>query len=237
MRQTGRPSLASRLGGPHTALLIALLVAFAVYPILGETQWARTLLTIALTFMMASALFAVHSHRRVFIIGLILAVGAVAAMVLGHAFRLETARPIATGLEFMFMVVLAASIFSNVLRAKEVTMDTVFGASCVYLMLGMIWGGIYELVETFEPGSFNLGGLQSDGAGPETDSSASKLMYYSFITMTTVGYGDVTPLSPAARAFAALHGLVGQLYIAIIVARLVGLEVAHRMQGGTRERK
>jgi hypothetical protein len=216
----------------YTGLLFALLGAFALFPLLGEAPWARLVLSITLMLMMASALFAIQSHRRVFVMGLGLAVANAAAMVLAYVFAVEWAEPVNTGLSFLFLILLTVVIFSDVMRAEVVDLNTVFGACCVYLMLGMIWSGVYELIEYFQPGSFTLGGAQR-GTVSRADSSSSELFYYSFITMTTVGYGDVTPVSAAARAFAALHGLVGQLYIAIVVARLVGLEVANRMQGGT----
>jgi hypothetical protein len=86
----------------------------------------------------------------------------------------------------------------------------------LYLLLGLVWGVIYATIEMHAPGSF-AGTLR-------LDERLSDWVYYSFVTLTTVGYGDITPLSMAARAVAMLEALVGQLYPAIIIARLVSLQ-------------
>jgi hypothetical protein len=224
--------IAARLGGHNTLLLVTLLCAFAVSPLLGSFSWAKLTLSIILILVMISALLSIRGQTRIFRIGLILGSATLVAMLANDVIGITAAHPYATVFEFAFMAVLAVAIFINVLRSERVTMDTVLGACCVYLMLGMVWAGIYNLIETFIPGSFDFGGLaEPTPVGSLGESEMSRLFYFSFITMTTVGYGDVTPLSPTARTFAALHGLVGQLYIAIVVARLVGLEISNRMSG------
>ena len=106
-----------------------------------------------------------------------------------------------------------------VLRAARVTHNTVLAAICVYVLLGVLWGFIFLIIHHANADAFDLG----DGkAHPET-----QLRYFSMITLTTVGYGDIVPKSPEARAFAALEALFAQIYLAAIVARLVGIEVAH----------
>lgn len=220
----------SSLRRPHTSLLATLMGAFALYPLLGDFGWGRIVVSAALLLVMASALVAIWRHHKIAVFGTVLAVGAIVAGVLAYYFEIPLARPILTAIEFTFLSVLSISILLDVMRAKRVTMDTVFGACCVYLMFGMTWTGIYELIEILSPGSFDFGSLgaaESAVAGFET---MSKLSYFSFITMTTVGYGDVTPLSPAARAFSSLQGLVGQLYMAIVIARFVAMELSERMQ-------
>ncbi len=90
----------------------------------------------------------------------------------------------------------------------------------MYLLLGFIWAHAYELVALWHPGAF-AGAV--DGSLPWT--------YYSFVTLTTVGYGDITPVHPLARAVAVLEALTGQLYLAIMLARLVSLELQSRRDG------
>lgn len=215
---------------PHTSLLAAVLGSFALYPLLGGFAWGRTAVSIALLLVMASALVAIWKHHRIALLGAVLAVGALIAMVPAYYFEVPFAKPVLTVIEFTFLLILAISILLDVMRAERVTMDTVFGACCVYLMFGLTWTGIYELIETLSPGSFDFGLLGSPDGASEGFETMSKLSYFSLITMTTVGYGDVTPLSPAARSFSALQGLVGQLYMAIVIARFVAMELSERMQ-------
>jgi voltage-gated potassium channel Kch len=101
-----------------------------------------------------------------------------------------------------------------------VTVDTICASLCIYLLLGVCWSGIHVLAEVLEPGSFQL-----PGHGPDAQ-FVDFALYYSLVTMTTLGYGDVIPSSPSTRMFAATEAIMGQLYIAVLVARLVGLHIA-----------
>jgi hypothetical protein len=113
-------------------------------------------------------------------------------------------------------------VLSRVFQKGRVTHYRIQGAIAVYLLLGLTWGIAYILIELQTPGSFNLG-IASDRSQLSSD-----MMYYSIVTLTTVGYGDITPLSAAARNLSNLEGLVGQLYPAILLGRLVSLEITHR---------
>jgi hypothetical protein len=108
-----------------------------------------------------------------------------------------------------------------VLRRGPVTRRRIEGAVAVYLLVGLIWGQAYALVAHARPGAF---------AGAVSGEGLQAWIYYSFVTLTTIGYGDITPLHPAARSLAMLEALIGQLYPAILLARLVSLEL-HSRQG------
>jgi len=112
---------------------------------------------------------------------------------------------------------LVALILTQVFRAGPVTIHRIEGAVAVYLLLGIVWGLAYRLVWLVAPGAF------TEGGGPVADPSS--LYYFSFVTLTTVGYGDVLPVGQAARGLATLEALTGQLYPAILIARLVSLEI------------
>ena len=110
----------------------------------------------------------------------------------------------------MTLVVLAQAF-----RAGPVNVHRVQGAVAAYLLLGLVWALAYELVALGAPGAFSGTGLGGD-VRPD-------FIYFSFVTLTTVGYGDVTPVDPVARSLAVAEGLTGQLYPAILLARLVSL--------------
>ncbi len=112
---------------------------------------------------------------------------------------------------------------------RQASGDAIFGAVCGYLLLGIIWSLLYSAVETASPGSFHMpGATGAGGAAAPPDRGA--LGYYSFITLATVGYGDVTPNTPLARTLAWMEAVVGQLYLAILVAGLVGFKVSQAMK-------
>lgn len=218
----------SSIGGRYGLLLATLLIVFAVLPFLGSYPWARTATIGATVLMVAAALSAIWSHAKLLVAGLLLGGGVVVALLLGRFFDLPAGESFAPALRFCFLALVAVSLILDIARSRRVNMDVVFGACCVYLLIGLIWASLYQVTEAAAPGSFDFGPLAGGADGAEE----GRLAYFSFITMTTVGYGDVTPLAPVARTLAAMQGLVGQLYLAIVIARLVGLEISTRMRDG-----
>lgn len=131
---------------------------------------------------------------------------------------------------------LAAGFFAfalyGILRAifaTEVSGDAIFGTVCGYLLLGIIWGLMYSAVETASPGSFAMPSSGSvEGVPVPLDRGA--LSYFSFVTLATVGYGDVTPTTPLTRTLAWMEAITGQFYLAILVAGLVGFKVTQAIR-------
>ena len=116
------------------------------------------------------------------------------------------------------------TILVYVLRGARVTMDKIFAAICVYLLMGYAWAFIYALLEELQPGSFVA---LSTIAPNDYVARYMEMRYLSFMTLTTVGYGDIVPHSPATRTLAALEAVAGQIYLTVLVARLVGLHIVH----------
>jgi hypothetical protein len=110
-------------------------------------------------------------------------------------------------------------ILSYIFRKKEVTSDVIMGSICAYFLLGIIWSEIHSFLEMLQPGSFQMPQLA------DSDVSSS-FLYFSFVTLTTLGYGDMVPLTSGAKAFAFLEAIFGQLYLAILIAKLVGTHIA-----------
>ena len=121
------------------------------------------------------------------------------------------------------VALLTAVVLAQVFRAGPVTRYRIQGAMAVYLLLGLTWAIGYQLLALRRPGAFAGSGVEGD--------LPQRWLYYSFVTLTTVGYGDITPVHPVARSLAVLEALTGQLYPAILLARLVSLEVQTRGNG------
>ncbi|MGI9260983.1 MAG: ion channel, partial [Woeseiaceae bacterium] len=123
---------------------------------------------------------------------------------------------------FGFLLIAIAFTLQQVAFGTEITFNRLVGAVCVYLLLGTIWALAYSLIGSLEPGSFK-GLSPHDGRGWD-----SEWLYFSFVTMTTLGYGDISPVSATARALAYVQAIFGQFYIAILVAGLVSGYISNR---------
>jgi voltage-gated potassium channel len=137
-------------------------------------------------------------------------------------------RYVLQGLVLAFAVVV---ILNHVLREKLVTTDEVFGAVCGYLLAAGFWANLYALTELFLPGSFNM----SQEFARELEHWNGRVAvfdYFSLVTLTTMGYGDITPVRAPATIFCTLEAIFGQFYIAVLVAQLVGLRLAQALRPG-----
>lgn len=129
--------------------------------------------------------------------------------------------PEKTGLLFplAFYIFTVCILLSRILKDETVTVDTLYGAACVYLLMGLTWLTAFQLVEKLHPGSFRIDAPQPEAVPIKW----SDLLFFSYVTLTTLGYGDVTPVTSPARSLAILEAMTGTLYVAFLVARLVGL--------------
>ncbi len=150
-------------------------------------------------------------HPLVRWVGVLLALGAVAADQM-KGFHASLTEALCT---LGYCQLLLWVLWQRVFAPGRVTANKLVGAVTIYILLGVIWSQVYAIIELLVPGSFRFG---SEFGGMPVESN---LMYFSFITLTTVGYGDATPVMPMAHAMAVLEALVGQLYLAILIGRLV----------------
>jgi len=114
-------------------------------------------------------------------------------------------------------------LFARVLHSKHIDWDTISGSICIYLLIGALWAVCYALALAVDPAAIAFNSEQ-----PATSGRFGLLMYFSFVTLTTLGYGDIVPHSPLARSLAALEAVIGPLYLTIMIARLVGLHIGNQ---------
>ena len=201
-------------------LLAGLLVLLLVAPVLTEPYpgFTGTLLTATLVI----ALFSMSASRRFLRIAWTLVALKVALTVAGYfddAAIIFVAESVV-----VFTFFLLATVFSiqRVLEGEYVDMNRIAGAIGVYMLIGLIWASLYFFMAVFDPEAFT--GLSAP-AGSETQHMNAvymDLLYYSYVTLSTLGYGDVTPVSRAAQSLAYLEAISGVMYVAILVAALVG---------------
>ncbi len=118
----------------------------------------------------------------------------------------------------LFFAVAAIIIVRHLVNQKVITVDLLLGAVCGYFLIGFMWGDIYSLLETIQPGSFNFGEQEV----PDIDS----LIYFSFVTLATLGYGDIVPLTKQAQSLAIIEAIMGQMYLVVNIATLVAIRIS-----------
>jgi len=149
---------------------------------------------------------------------------AIAGVNWGNAFGLlqSNARAI-DGLLVLYLGMMVSSFSHHIFTSKQVDLELISAALCLYLLLAMLWASLFTLLEGFMPGSFAGSGL----AQAETLREYHQYFnYFSFVTITTLGYGDITPQTPLAMTLCQVEAILGQFFIAVLVARLVGIQIA-----------
>jgi hypothetical protein len=129
-----------------------------------------------------------------------------------------------------FVAFVTGVILLRIIREERVSNDTILGGICVYLLLGLLFESVFEIVEFVLPGSFRSGTVALGELAQSQGDVARypELVYYSFVTLTTLGYGDITPVGSLPRVLSTAEAVIGQLYLAILVAALVGMRLAQR---------
>jgi hypothetical protein len=212
---------------PLLSLLIALLALLLLYPFFASSVMAHAFWDICTSAVLLLGLYAISHVRRRLVIALILSIAVLGTKWSGYVIDNAMLLLVNYGLAAIFFIFTACLLLGDVLRKGAVTADKIYGALCVYLLIGLTWGFMFLTLEGVQPGSFQFGQARSTGI----EKDPATLVYFSFVTLSTVGYGDITPLSPPARSFAFMEAIIGQIYLAVLVARLVGLYIASAMEG------
>jgi Ion channel len=224
-RRLGRARVALAQGahvhGAHryAVLFYALLLTLAAAPLLTALGFDADLLQIFLTFSLLVALLGVPGHRRRMLLLIVAAVvvGLRVAPASAVGDRLSTGALVAGS---ALALVAAASAVRFAVRAPAIDSEHIYAALSAYLLGGLFFGVLHWAIAATWPGSFSEAGAATSAPFP-----LSTAIYYSFVTLATLGYGDVVPRTEVARGLAVLEAVGGQLYIAVTIARLVGAQL------------
>jgi len=206
-----------------STFLFLLFVIFFISPFI-DSHLADLLISMFLFLLLVSGIANV-TERKLFQIGASVVAGA--AMIFNVLHQVFPGKGMNAwwhlfAIAYFFLLIWV--LLNQVFRAGPVTAHRVRGAVAVYLLIGLTWAFIYQLIALVIPGAMSFPASMAAQPGePEYESS---LTYFSFVTMTTLGYGDIVPVSPVARVFVIMEALIGQLYPATLLARLVSLEIS-----------
>ncbi len=198
---------------PDLLLFLSLLASILLTPVLDQNNWGRLVLAVVTFVPVVISTIRLSQIKGWVWPSVLLALGNLIFVVAGNTFPSR----ILTGFRWLFLgaffALTVVGLFSYLRNSRTVARAELYTAANVYLLLGMLWAAIYLAIDSFSPGSIQM---RSAPAGRDTE-----LLYFSLITLSTVGYGDIVPLSGMARIVAALEGVTGVLYIATTVALLV----------------
>jgi hypothetical protein len=209
--------------GQFGFLFVSLLATFIVPELLPDEGNFRWQLPLFLSVVMLTALNTVSDRRAEFwVAALLLLFGLVPEWM--HAFGVENTDIWGKILIAVFLLYVAVLILRTVLRATEIDIEVILGALCIYLMFALVWGIAYQIVAIRQAGAFSIPPALIEGAANPEQAIAAALQYFSFVTITTLGYGDIQPVVPLARSLAITEALFGQIYLVTLIARLVSME-------------
>jgi hypothetical protein len=214
---------------PLTVLLVILVGVLAVSPALEAELFHPLLVQLGFSVLLLVAGWACSARRREFVgIAIVIAAILVCTWVgYFHPTRATLIAKPAVAAVFCFLVLVITA--RRVFAGGAVTPDTIAGGVAVYLLAGFAFACMFAMADLIHPGSLRLGpGFTVPGTQPVASGHVLPFIYYSFVTLLTVGYGDVTAGTSETRILAVLEALVGQLYLAVLIGRLVGAYVSVR---------
>lgn len=204
--------------------LIALFVLLGTVPFVDEFAGGLLVESVLLTLVLLSAVIAVGGRRRSLVVGVLLATPAVVSKWTAHFWPDYSPPEFTQAAAILFLSFVTVQLFSFIVTAPQVNSEVLCAAIAVYLILGLTWAFAYSLVAVLNPHAFAFT-VSSD---PNQMMIRFQALYFSFITLTTVGYGDIVPVSKVARFLAMSEATVGMFFATILIARLVTLYSGNR---------
>jgi len=207
-------------------LFVFLLASLVLYPYTGENGFRYYMFRFMGAAVVLLSVYAVSFRRSLVIVALLLAGPAILQHTLLHEFNPGALSILRTSLSLVFDVFIIVVIFRRVFTHERPNAETIFGALCIYLLIGFSFASLYGMVASFQPHAFYLDPITNSHALPDR----FDLIYYSFGTMSSLGASGITPVSGEARSLSVIEAILGVLYLAVLISRLMG---AYRTQPGS----
>jgi hypothetical protein len=212
----------------YSLLLVTLFLLFVLHPLLHEFALGQWVYDALFTLLFVAAFLFLFRRIRYRFASVLLGAPTVVAIWTGYVVPGIPAVPLTVAFHLfatLFLGLAVAAILQATHEANTISADTLAGAFCGYVLVGVVFAHLYSIVDAVVPGSF-VAQAELAARVPMSEHRRYLLSYYSFMTLTTVGYGDVIPATAPARSLACLEALLGQFYIAVVMAELIGLKVS-----------
>ena len=205
--------------------VLALISIFLIVPIFDKNFYTHLILQCSFTSLIIFTLYTLDGQKVFFSAGLLLLLPLIYFDSKSFSNESFVCLTLASFFSALFTLLAIAILMKKILHARLVSSELIFAALMVYLFAGILWANIYFIQNLLTPGSFQGAGLVS--FEPRNFSNIYEqqfnFLYYSFATLATLGMGDITPLNHLAKSLTALEAMFGQLFVAIIIAKLVSV--------------
>lgn len=218
LRQRVLPGIGARKYSA-AELLVALVLLFLVTPFVEDLPRGDLVEVALMSVVMVSAVLAVGGRRRTLGIALLLVTPALAAKWANHVWPQQVPRETFLAASIVFFLFILAHLLRSILRAPRVDAQVLCAGISGFLIMGLLWIPAYLLAARGSPAAF----AQSTGPDAGRALEGFNAFYFSFITLCTVGYGDIAPVSKVARMLAVLEAISGMFYMAVLISRLVAV--------------
>ncbi len=199
-------------------LFLLLLTTLILFPYSDSTHFGHYAFLVIGSSAILISVYAAKIHRGLLILAILLAIPTLFQ-------RILIPRPDASSfvvfnivLSFVFDLLIVVVIFRHVFARDRPNSETIFGALCIYLLVGFSFASLYGMVNAFQPNAFYL----DPHTNLHTAPTRFDFLYYSFAAMTSLGAAGITPVTPQARSITVLEAILGVLYLAVLIARLMG---------------
>ena len=202
-------------------LLNLILFMLVLTPFLDKFIQTKILMDVLLTTIFIFIIYTIRLKRSQPIIALFLVLPLIFTTWSEYFVEIRTVSLLTRIFGALFFAYAAINILRIIVKSEEVNRETIFAAIVAYLLMALMWAFLYMILERVSPGSFSF---PEKGSWGET----MRFEYLSFVTITTLGYGDITPVTDQASALVLIEAVVGQIYLVVLVAWLVGMHVSRR---------
>lgn len=211
----------------HLDLLVALILLQVVQSFLtGATFTERIVVNLLFFAVVLSTIRSFAKSRKRLAVAMTLGAVAFCLSCVAEAYPSQGLLTVVYAINIAIFFLLVATLGEDVFAGGRVNSNRIIGAVCIFFVLGLIWAFVYSILQLFQPDSFALSSQLTD-RGIRQD-LVGEFLYFSNVTLTTLGYGDIVPVSKPARVFATLEAMFGELYLAIVISRMVGLHISER---------
>jgi Ion channel len=207
--------------GRHTILLCSLLLLLLLLPVFRLVPGGGSRFSLLLIVVLCAAIYVNSTERWTLVAGVLMGGGAIVSVGIAQATGSHAAVLLADCLSLALLSVTTLFILNTLMQANKISGDTIVGGICVYMLIGLSFAMAYILITDLYPGTFIDRGQPLSRSVANPGEASASILYFSFVTLTTLGFGDIIPTGEVARMLATSEAIIGQLFIAIFIARLV----------------